>query len=106
MLGRKEVRKIMVLPDWLPLIGTIAAGPLIAALVIFLKKMGLLNTPVSEMWATLILAIVWCVLALLANLFPDIQPAIVAIIQFIAALLGAAGGFSFKTFGRKAITSL
>lgn len=91
-------------PDWLPVIGTIAAGPLIGAIVVFLSAIGLIRTETQSIVATFVLAIVWCVLAIALNIFPGWLPVVVAVLQFIATLLGAAGFFSFAAFGRKALS--
>ena len=89
--------------DSLGLFGTVAAGPLIAAIVVFLIKNGLVKQSQAAI-ATLLLVIGWCVLALVLDLHPGLMPTIVAVLEFIGALVGAAGAYSLKAFGSKALS--
>jgi len=89
--------------DSLPLFGTVAAGPVIAAIVVFLIKNGLVKQSQAAI-ATLLLVIGWCVLALVLDLHPGLMPIVVAVLEFIGALVGAAGAYSFRSFGTKALS--
>ena len=89
--------------EFLPTIGTVVAGPIIAAIVAILIKLGVLKSPTAQIWGTILLGAIWAILVMASQAFPGTAIYIIAVVEFLAALLGAAGGMAFMAFGAHAL---
>ena len=75
--------------EWMPLIGSVAAGPLIAIVIELMKNLGL---PAKyAVWANVVFSGVWCSTVVAKDMFPQYAPQIIAVVEFLWAMLSASG---------------
>lgn len=86
---------------WLPSIGSVVAGAFIASVIELLKASGIVNTASAAKWANAVLSLGWCAFVITQGIWPEFSPEIVAVIEFVAALLAANG---FYELAVKAVT--
>lgn len=77
--------------DWLPEMGGVAFGIVLAALIEILKAIGIITENEAPA-VTVVFAVVWAVAAVLGVFFPVIASGAVLVIKLIMTVAGVVGG--------------